>query len=75
KGTYSNINNFRGWVAFDYFPQVLALNEKIQPYLSLEFTASPKINSSSRVRVKEFSIAVSMGTISPRLYGIDKNVD
>ena len=72
---YSNINNLRGWIAVDYFPQAFALNEKVQPYLSIEFTASPKINSSSRVRVQEFSLAVSLGTISPRLYGTDKNVD
>lgn len=74
-GAYSNINNVRGWIAFDYFPQVSALNEKTQPYFSVEFTMSPKINTSSRVRVQEFSVAVSMGTISQRLYGVDRNIE
>jgi len=75
KGTYSNINNLRGWIAFDYLPQVIALNEMVQPYLSLEFSMSPKINSSSRIRVQEFSVAISMGTISQRLYGMDKHAE
>jgi hypothetical protein len=75
KDTYSNINNLRGWIAIDYFPQVKILNDNQLPYLSLEFTASPKIKTSSRVRVQEFSVAVSMGTVSGRLYGLDKNVD
>lgn len=73
KSTYSNINNLRGWIAVDYHPHVIALNEKVQPYLSVEFSMSPKIKTSSRVRVQEFSVAVSMGTISQRLYGMDKD--
>jgi len=75
KGTYSNINNLRGWIAFDYFPPVSILDEKVQPYFSVEFTMSPKINTSSRVRVQEFSVAVSLGSISPRLYGMDKHAE
>ncbi|MDR0306559.1 MAG: hypothetical protein LBI42_06955 [Chitinispirillales bacterium] len=72
-GKYGNINNLRGWIAFDYFPDLSALYDKQQPYISLEFTASPKINSSSRVRVQEFSASVTVGTITSRLYGIDKD--
>jgi len=75
KSTYSNINNLRGWIAIDYLPQAEIFMNKQQPYLSLEFSTSPKIKTSSRVRVQEFSVAVSMGTISQRLYGMDKHAD
>jgi len=72
-GNYSNINNLRGWIAVDYFPQANVFNSNQQPYLSFEFTASPKINTSSRVRVQEFSASITLGAITQRLYGFDKD--
>lgn len=71
---YSNVNNVRGWIAFDYFPKVEPLTTN-KPYFSLEFTASPKINSTSRIPVQEFSVSLSIGAITPRLYGLENETD
>ncbi len=74
EGFYSNLNNVRGWIAVDYFPKTETLTNN-RPYISVEFTASPKINSTSRVPVQEFSLSVSLGTVTPRLYGMPKDAD
>ncbi len=74
EGTYSNLNNIRGWLAVDFFPKVDPITNN-KPYCSLEFTASPKINSSSRVPVQEFSISFSIGAVTPRLYGIETEAE
>ncbi|MFP4163620.1 MAG: hypothetical protein ACLFVE_06555 [Chitinispirillaceae bacterium] len=71
---YSNISNVRGWIAFDYFPKTEHLT-KNKPYISVEFTASPKISSTSRVPVQEFSLSISFGAVTPRLYGMEKEAD
>jgi len=68
EGTYSNVNNMRAWAAFDYFPE-MALTGNQKPYMSIEFTASPKINGSKRAPVREFSLSLSVGIITQRLYG------
>jgi hypothetical protein len=81
KGTYSNINNIRGWLAFDYFPEmgdfskISELAGDNKPYVSVEFTMSPKIGGSARVPIQEFSLSVSIGVITQRLYGVDKEAD
>ena len=74
-GKYSNINNVRGWIALDYFPDMNGLTGEHTPYASIEFTMSPKISGSRRVPVKEFSLSVSVGVITPRLYGADKEAE
>jgi hypothetical protein len=70
-GYYSNSNNVRGWIAVDY---ILKGNElsKGNAYLSVEFSASPKANYSRRIPIQEFSISVSLGYISGKIYGVDK---
>lgn len=74
KDEYSNVNNMRAWIAFDYLPEDL-LGGDHQPYLSIEFTASPKINGSKRAPIREFSVSVSVGSITQRLYGKDTGSD
>jgi hypothetical protein len=81
KGKYSNINNVRGWIAFDYFPEMGSLSRISElagdnrPYVSVEFTMSPKIGGSKRVPIQEFSLSISVGTITQRLYGVDKEAE
>jgi len=76
-GKYSNINNVRGWIALDYFPEseIFNFTGKQTPYASIEFTMSPKINGSSRAPIQEFSISVSVGVITQRLYGADREAE
>ena len=66
KGTYSNVNNLRVWIAFDYFPEIDMFAEDQRPYLTIEFTASPEINGSKRVPVREFGLAVIVGMATLR---------
>ena len=68
---YSNGNNVRGWIAFDYYLKGNDLS-KGNAYLSVEFSASPKANYSSRILIQEFSVSVSLGYISGKIYGVDK---
>jgi hypothetical protein len=70
--TYSNANNLRLWVAYDFFHKIDGITKNSIPYASLEFTMSPKINGSSRVPVQEFSVSVSLGAVSERLHGADR---
>ena len=80
-GRYSNLNNVRAWIAFDYFPEMSGMTKMSEltgdnkPYISIEFTMSPKIDTSERVPVQEFSIAVSIGVVTQRLYGADKEAE
>jgi hypothetical protein len=74
EGTYSNVNNMRAWLAYEYLPADVFGGE-YKPYMSLELTASPKICASKRVPVKEFSVSVSVGIITKRLYGEGKADD
>lgn len=71
---FSNQNNIRGWIAIDFFPTLKEITNNI-PYLSLEFSASPKIDSSRRVPVQEFSISVSIGSVTKRLYGTENDIE
>jgi len=68
EGEYSNVNNMRAWIAYEYFPDDIFGGE-YKPYMSAEFTASHKICASERVPVREFSLSVSFGVITRRLYG------
>jgi len=77
-GTYSNIYNVRGWIAVDYFPEAEIFNfwGGQKPYASMEFTMSPKVGGSTkRVPIQEFSISVSVGVITQRLYGADREAE
>lgn len=71
KEFYSNSNNIRGWIAIDYHLKKSQLT-KGSVYLSLEFSCSPEINYSSRIPIQEFSLSLSIGYISGKLYGDDK---
>jgi len=72
---YSNVNNMRAWIALDYFPKEVPLTWNYKPYVSVEFTASPKIGGSKRTPIREFSLSFSMGATSQRLYGQDSGDD
>jgi hypothetical protein len=73
-GVYSNVNNLRGWMAIDFFPKINGISEN-KSYISFEFTASPDITVSKRIPVQEYSISISIGTVTKRLYGIESAVD
>jgi len=72
---YSNINNIRGWLAVDYFPKMKELTNNSKPYISFEFSISPKANYSERIPIQEFSFSISIGSITNRLYGTQSEVD
>lgn len=72
-GTYSNSNNVRGWMAIDFFPNLEEASNNI-PYFSLEFSISPEADYSKRLPVQEFSISLSIGSITGRLYGVESDV-
>jgi hypothetical protein len=74
KGYYSNVNNVRGWLAIDCFPSQV-LNAKNLFYVSLEMTVSPKVRFNDRAPVEEFGVSVSIGVVTPRLYGQQSEVD
>ncbi|MBN1756685.1 MAG: hypothetical protein JW863_00105 [Chitinispirillaceae bacterium] len=73
-GYYSNTDNVRGWLAIDFFPKLgeVATNK---PYFSLEISVSPKANYSDRIPVQAFSVSLSFGTITKRLYGVESDVE
>jgi hypothetical protein len=73
-GKYSNLNNVRGWLAIDYFPQAAAGSKNLL-YISLEATVSPKATFNDRAPVQEMSVSVSIGSISRRLYGETSDVE
>ncbi|MCL2182386.1 MAG: hypothetical protein FWB85_02815 [Chitinispirillia bacterium] len=73
-GSYSPVNNMRAWIAFDYFPEDAFIAWNHKPYVSVEFTASPKISGSKRAPIQEFSLSVSVGAITHRLYGEDTGI-
>jgi len=75
KGKYSPVNNVRAFIAFDYFPEDAFIMWDHKPYVSIEFTASPKINGSKRAPIREFSFSVSIGAITQRLYGEDTGIE
>jgi hypothetical protein len=71
KGFYSNVNNLRGWIAIDYHLKSTELT-KGSAYISLEFSASPSANTSDRIPIQDFSFSISIGFISGKMYGEDK---
>jgi hypothetical protein len=74
-GKYSPVNNLRAWIAFDYFPEDAFIMWNQKPYVSVEFTASPKIGGSRRAPIQEFSVSISVGAITQRLYGEDTGIE
>jgi hypothetical protein len=68
QGYYSNVNNVRGWLAIDYFPPELPSSKNLF-YLSFEMSVSPKARFNARAPVQEIGFSVSIGSITPRLYG------
>ncbi|MCL2218785.1 MAG: hypothetical protein FWC23_02580 [Chitinispirillia bacterium] len=71
KDKYKAVNNMRAWIAFDYFPEETFIMWDQKPYVSIEFTASPKISGSRRAPIQEFGVSISVGAITQRLYGED----
>jgi hypothetical protein len=71
---YSNLNNIRGWIAIDFFPKLKEITSN-KPYISMEFSMSPKINYSRKIPVQEFSFSISVGSITKRIYGIENDVE
>jgi hypothetical protein len=67
-GRYSNVNNIRGWLALDCIPPLRG-EIKGKPYFSFELSISPDADFADDVAVKEMSFSVSVGWISPQLYG------
>jgi hypothetical protein len=74
KGKYSNINNIRGWMTIDFFPDLKEMSSN-KPYISLEVSASPAADYSKRIPLQEFSISICIGSISKRLFGVENGVD
>ncbi len=74
QGRYSNVNNVRGWLALDYFPPE-KLNGANTFYVSLEVSVSPKVQFNGRAPIEECGFSVSVGAITPRLYGEEKDVE
>ena len=73
-GFYSNTDNIRGWVAIDFFPKMGEVTSN-KPYISLEVSISPKATYSDRIPVQAFSVSLSVGAISRRLYGVESDVE
>jgi hypothetical protein len=74
QGRYSNVNNLRGWLAIDFFPEE-QLGAKNLFYISCEMSVSPKVKFNARAPLQEFSFAVSIGSVTPRLYGEESDVE
>jgi hypothetical protein len=65
KATYTNVNNLRLWVAYDYIPDVMPFGGEHKPYVSLEITLAPKIDKSNdRPTLGGFSVSLSVGAIA-----------
>ena len=71
---YSNTDNVRGWCAIDYFPKMKDPSSN-KPYVSLEFSMSPRVTYSERIPVQAFSVSISIGSITKRLYGTESDVE
>lgn len=65
---YSNINNIRGWFAFDYFPRIKALTKYI-PFISFEVSVAPDVSFGKKAPIQEISFSIAIGSITKRLYG------
>ncbi len=71
---YSNLNNIRGWIAIDFFPRFNEITSN-KPFVSLEFSMSPEIDFSRRIPVQEFSVSISIGSVTKRIYGINNDIE
>ena len=67
---YSNIRNMSGWLAVDFIPPVKE-ETKGKPFFSFEMSATPDAGFSESVPIKDIAFSVSIGWISPRLWGED----
>lgn len=74
KDRYSNINNIRGWLAIDFFPDLKEMSSN-KPFVTLEVTASPAADYSKKIPLQEFSVSICVGSVSKRLYGVQNGVD
>jgi hypothetical protein len=74
KGSYSNISNLRGWLAIDFYPKMGALSSG-RPYISFEFSATPKADIGGSVPIRECGFSIAIGTITKRLYGEETDVE
>ncbi len=74
KNFYSNTDNIRGWMAIDYFPKLKEVTTN-KPYISFEFSISPKATYSERIPVQAFSVSVSIGVVTKRLYGTESDIE
>jgi len=74
KGYYSNVNNMRVWIGFDYFPKA-NIETKNLLYVSFETAISPKVKFNARAPVEEISFSVSVGSVTPQLYGKKTEID
>ena len=74
KHKYSNINNLRGWLSIDYFPQEKSLSSN-KVFLSFEVSVSPKIAFDKRAPLQECGFSISFGSITKRLYGEESDVE
>jgi hypothetical protein len=74
KHKFSNINNLRGWLAVDYFPQEKELSSN-KIFLSVEITVSPAVAFDKRAPLQECGISISFGSITKRLYGEESEVE
>lgn len=71
---YSNLNNIRGWIAIDIFPRLKEITSN-KPFVSIEFSMSPEIDCSRRIPIQEFSVSISVGSVTRRIYGIDNDIE
>ncbi len=74
KGKYSNINNLRGWLAIDFFPDLKEMSSN-KPFITLEITASPEADYSKRIPLQEFSVSICIGSITKKMRGIENGVE
>lgn len=65
---FHNVNNLRGWAAFDYFPKIKAISKYI-PYISLEVSVAPDAAFGEKAPIQEISFSIAVGSITKRLYG------
>ncbi len=68
KQFYSNVNNIRGWLAFDYFPKIEAITKYI-PFITFELSIAPGVSFGKKAPLQEISFSLTLGSITKRLYG------
>lgn len=67
---YSNNNNIQGWLAIDFLPSFRG-GVNGRPYFSFECSAGPGAAAGDRIPLRQASISLAIGWISPRLIGED----